>query len=280
MGQLQVKGPSVFTEYYGNKGATAKSFTNDGWFITGDLAQLDGGGNLSLVGRGKDFININGVKYPTQDVENYVEDAKIKGILPSCIYVCPVRLQDADTKTYAVFYQHDIVVEVGVDAAQKCVIANANRSIKNACTIFCSAPPHVVLPLPRSSFVQTALGKVSHSRLSKAYLDGQFDNLQAVLEAKDELDVDDAADKLNSPSDQLVGEIIGEIFSVDASSLRRSQSVFDIGASSMHLLRLTQVLQERLMIPLPTIELLKRPQIGELCDYLSEVLEAEKHRLP
>jgi len=60
MGQLQIRGPTVFTEYYGNKRATAESFTTDGWFITGDLAQLDGGGNLSLVGRGKDCINING----------------------------------------------------------------------------------------------------------------------------------------------------------------------------------------------------------------------------
>ena len=276
VGHLQIRGPTVFTEYYGNKRATDDSFTNDGWFITGDLAQLDAGGNLSLVGRGKDCININGVKYPTQDVENYVEDAKIKGVLPSYIYVCPMRLEDADTETYGVFYQHDIVVEAGVDAAQKRAIANANRSIKNACTVFCSLPPHVVLPLPRSSFVKTALGKVSHMQLSKAYLEGKFNDLQAVLEAKDESDVDDAADKLTSQSEQLVGEIIGEIFSIDASSLRRSQSVFDIGASSMHLLRLKQVLQERLLISLPTIELLKRPQIGELCDYLSEVLEAEK----
>ena len=45
----------------------------------------------------------------------------------------------------------------------------------------------------------------------------------------------------------------------------------------MHLLRLKQVLQERLSLSgLSTIEMLKRPQIGELCDYLSEVVAAEE----
>lgn len=38
IGDLLVKGPSVFKEYWGNPEATKKEFTNDGWFITGDLA--------------------------------------------------------------------------------------------------------------------------------------------------------------------------------------------------------------------------------------------------
>lgn len=35
IGDLLIKGPSVFKEYWGNKEATAKEFTDDGWFITG-----------------------------------------------------------------------------------------------------------------------------------------------------------------------------------------------------------------------------------------------------
>jgi thioesterase domain-containing protein len=279
-GQLQLSGPTVFTGYYGNDRATSESFTDDGWFITGDFAQLDEDGNLYLVGRGKDVININGVKYPTQDVEHYVEDAKIEGVMASYVYVCPMRLEDADTETYGVFYQHQFVVEASLDSAQKHTISVTNRSIKNACTVFCSQPPHVVLPLPRSSFVRTALGKISHSQLSKAYLAGNFTDLQAGLEAEDKEALDGAAlpvDKFVSRVEKLVAESIAAIFSLDISSLRRSQSVFDIGASSMHLLRLKQVLQERLSLTsLPTIEMLKRPQIGELCDYLSEVVAAEE----
>jgi malonyl-CoA/methylmalonyl-CoA synthetase len=35
IGDLLVKGPSVFKEYWGNPEATKKEFTEDGWFITG-----------------------------------------------------------------------------------------------------------------------------------------------------------------------------------------------------------------------------------------------------
>ena len=276
-GDLQVTGPTVFTGYYGNERVTKESFTDDGWFMTGDLAQLDGEGNLYLVGRGKDCVNINGIKYPTQDIEHYVDDARIEGVMSSYVYVCPMRLAGADTETYGVFYQHDLVVESGLDNLQKRAIGVANRSIKNACTVFCSQPPHIVLPLPRSSFVKTALGKVSHSQLSKAYLEGNFADLQAMLWTEDRDPLDSSADVLSNPVEKVVAEIISTIFSVDTHTLRRSQSVFDIGASSMHLLRLKQSMQERLSLPdLPVIEMLKRPQIGELCDYLLECMAVEK----
>ena len=39
-GDLQIKGPNVFKCYYGRAEATAKEFTDDGWFKTGDTAQF------------------------------------------------------------------------------------------------------------------------------------------------------------------------------------------------------------------------------------------------
>ena len=39
-GDLQIKGPNVFKCYYGRAEATAKEFTVDGWFKTGDTAQF------------------------------------------------------------------------------------------------------------------------------------------------------------------------------------------------------------------------------------------------
>jgi long-subunit acyl-CoA synthetase (AMP-forming) len=75
-GQSQLYGPTVFRwEYFNNPKATAESFCDDR-FITGDVAQLDDGGNLHLVGRDKDCVNINRVKHPSVDIEHYVEALK------------------------------------------------------------------------------------------------------------------------------------------------------------------------------------------------------------
>ena len=71
-GELQVRGCSVFPGYVRNAAATAESFTADGWFRTGDLAEMDAGGNIRLRGRTKDIVNRGGVKFNPAEVEPIV----------------------------------------------------------------------------------------------------------------------------------------------------------------------------------------------------------------
>lgn len=60
VGELQVKGDVVFKCYYNDKCSTMKSFTEDGWFRTGDRGFKDPKGRLHLTGRDNDMIVING----------------------------------------------------------------------------------------------------------------------------------------------------------------------------------------------------------------------------
>lgn len=68
-GALEIRGPSVFAGYLNNPQETDNSFTNDGWFKTGDLAIIAADGDLRLTGRTKEIINRGGVKYNPVDVE-------------------------------------------------------------------------------------------------------------------------------------------------------------------------------------------------------------------
>ena len=72
-GELQARGPSIFSGYLDSAAATADAFTADGWFRTGDLARLDPAGNLQITGRLKDVINRGGVKFNLADVEVLIE---------------------------------------------------------------------------------------------------------------------------------------------------------------------------------------------------------------
>ena len=54
-GEFQVKGPSVFKEYWQKPDATQKAFTPDGWFITGDIGMLNDGLYKIL---GRDSVDI------------------------------------------------------------------------------------------------------------------------------------------------------------------------------------------------------------------------------
>ena len=61
VGMIQVKGPNVFNSYWNNNQANQESFTEDGFFITGDLGYIDQDGYLHISGREKDLIISGGV---------------------------------------------------------------------------------------------------------------------------------------------------------------------------------------------------------------------------
>ncbi|MBW8861958.1 MAG: AMP-binding protein, partial [Acidobacteria bacterium] len=67
-GELQVRGPSLFSGYFRSPTETTKAFTPDGWFRTGDLGEARRG-YFAITGRSKDLINRGGVKINPGDVE-------------------------------------------------------------------------------------------------------------------------------------------------------------------------------------------------------------------
>ncbi|PAA56722.1 hypothetical protein BOX15_Mlig007945g16, partial [Macrostomum lignano] len=69
-GILEVSGPLVFKEYFGRPEDTAKEFTEDGWFRTGDSAACDLGGSFRILGRTSvDIIKSGGYKISALEVE-------------------------------------------------------------------------------------------------------------------------------------------------------------------------------------------------------------------
>lgn len=54
-GELLVRGPGIFRGYWGREAATADAI-RDGWFHTGDQCEIDGGGNLKIIGRVKNIL--------------------------------------------------------------------------------------------------------------------------------------------------------------------------------------------------------------------------------
>lgn len=55
-GEIELAGGHIFQGYYKDPAATAEVMTDDGWFRTGDIGQLDGEGYLSITGRKKELI--------------------------------------------------------------------------------------------------------------------------------------------------------------------------------------------------------------------------------
>ena len=68
-GEIQVRGPTVFPEYWNNPSATAASFTADGWFLTGDVAVRERGYYRIMGRQSVDIIKSGGYKLSALEIE-------------------------------------------------------------------------------------------------------------------------------------------------------------------------------------------------------------------
>lgn len=95
IGQLQVRGPNVFSEYWRNPDATRAAFV-DGWFRTGDLAERSADGYYTLRGRTGDLIISGGFNIYPREIEEVllecpgVKEAAVVGIADAARGEVPV----------------------------------------------------------------------------------------------------------------------------------------------------------------------------------------------
>ena len=105
VGELAVKGPNVMSGYYRMPLETERSFTPEGYFLTGDLAVLDEDGFVTIVGRRKEMIIRGGYNIYPRELEDVlrthpaVDDVCVFGvpneILGELICACVVPIEGA-----------------------------------------------------------------------------------------------------------------------------------------------------------------------------------------
>jgi malonyl-CoA/methylmalonyl-CoA synthetase len=70
-GELQIQGPNLFAGYWRNPAATAAAF-EDGWFKTGDMAEISPDGYITLCGRKCDLIISGGFNIYPREIEEFL----------------------------------------------------------------------------------------------------------------------------------------------------------------------------------------------------------------
>ena len=86
-GELMIRGPSVTPGYWNLPEASANSFTEDGWFHTGDAARRDTDGFYFIVDRWKDMFISGGENVYPVEVENVIY--RLDGVLETAIVGIP-----------------------------------------------------------------------------------------------------------------------------------------------------------------------------------------------
>uniref|UniRef100_A0A0N5BJM2 AMP-binding domain-containing protein n=1 Tax=Strongyloides papillosus TaxID=174720 RepID=A0A0N5BJM2_STREA len=95
---VEVKSDSLFKGYWKNPEKTKKEFTDDGYFITGDMGMINDNGYLSILGRNKDLIISGGLNVYPKEVEDvidhipFVSESAVIGVPHSDLGECVVAV--------------------------------------------------------------------------------------------------------------------------------------------------------------------------------------------
>ncbi|SLN66605.1 Long-chain-fatty-acid--CoA ligase [Roseovarius gaetbuli] len=87
IGLIEVRGPNVFKGYWNMPEKTAEELRSDGFFITGDLGQIDDQGYVQIVGRNKDLIISGGYNIYPKEIELLLDEQP--GVLESAVVGVP-----------------------------------------------------------------------------------------------------------------------------------------------------------------------------------------------
>ena len=97
-GVVEVKGPNVFKGYWRMKEKTKEEFTEDGFFITGDIGQIDPQGRLTLSGRSGDMIISGGFNVYPKEIEiilntiDGIKESAVIGVKHLDFGECPIAI--------------------------------------------------------------------------------------------------------------------------------------------------------------------------------------------
>ncbi|MBG1233318.1 AMP-binding protein [Aestuariivirga litoralis] len=151
-GMIEVKGPNVTSGYWRNEAKTKASFTDDGYFITGDLGAFDEDGYVVISGRGSDLIITGGFNVYPKEIEEKID--QLPGVVESAVIGLPHP--DFGEAVTAV-----IVPEKGVTLDAAAIIAKLRETLA---AFKVPKTLHFVDELPRN-----AMGKVQKKALRETY---------------------------------------------------------------------------------------------------------------
>jgi thioesterase domain-containing protein len=255
VGELQLRGPMITAGYYNNAPATADAFTPDGWFRSGDLGRIDGG-RLTLVGRSKDSVIVNGVNYYSHEIETALE--QLEGVAASYVAAFPTRAAGSDTEQLVVAFRSEL------PADDEPGLFRLLTAVRSTVVMHWGFRPALILPLPASAFPKSSLGKILRSLMRKRLEAGEY---AAEIAAVSDLTSRQLGGYVAPEGEEewLLAEIYAEMFDTTADRISATASFFDLGGTSLDILRLRLSVARRLGVEdLQIITVLTAPTVRAL----------------
>jgi thioesterase domain-containing protein len=226
-----------------------------------------------MTGRAKEDIIINGVKYFPHEIETAIEDARVQGVTPSFTAVFPYRPQGSQTEVINVVYLPSYAPD-DIDARVK-----ANDEISTISILQSGVRPYDIIPLTPAQLQKSSLGKLSRPKIRTAYENGLYDEFKA---NNTKLIKEYRALNLQGPvndTEVAILKVFSDTFDIPANEIGTNTSLFEMGVSSIELIRLKVKIQTalELKVEIPIIIIMTNPTIASLAESIIDLQIAKPY---
>lgn len=179
IGRIVLKGKTITNGYINNEKTNKSSFTDKGYFITGDLGFIENN-YLTLTGREKDIIIINGLNYYVQDIESVVDD--LEEVNSSYTVATSVTNKNGVEEILVFFSPNDeSLLEVENTEKLKSLIEKVKKQIREKSLL----NPEYVIPMKAEKSVRTEIGKKQRSKYKDEFKNGKYNEILSRLSEED-----------------------------------------------------------------------------------------------
>ncbi|WP_367387404.1 amino acid adenylation domain-containing protein [Bacillus vallismortis] len=266
IGRFQVSGLSVTSGYYRRPDLNESVFTEDGWFETGDLGYLRNG-RLTITGRTKDAIIINGINYYSHAIESAVEE--LAEIETSYTAACAVRVNQNSTDQLAIFF----VTSAKMSDEQ---MSQLRRNIQSHVSQAIGVTPEYLLPVQKEEIPKTAIGKIQRTQLKTSFENGDFDYLlhnpnrmNGAVQDEDMQQADHVRRIREEIQEHLLSCLTEELH-ISRDWAEPNANIQSLGVNSIKLMKLIRSVEKKYRIKLTAREIHQYPTIERLAGYLSK----------
>jgi len=245
VGELQARGPSVFSGYIDNPEANAAAFTEDGWFRTGDLGFIDADGYVHIVGRAKEMIVLGGGKniFPEELEKVFLEEKAI----------AEIALLERDGSLVALVVPDEASIAASgtprIEDAVRVALATVAQRLP-------SWQRPAGYAITRQKLPRTRLGKIQRFLLPRLYEEARAGRAPAEL-------TEEERRLIATPPADALWALLQERFPGKVVSPAQSPQL-DLGLDSLGMLALAMEIEARLGIALGEEELASAATVGDL----------------
>jgi acyl-CoA synthetase (AMP-forming)/AMP-acid ligase II len=254
VGRIRIRGDNVTRGYYGDAEQTRAAIDADGWLDTGDLGFVQDG-VLTVTGRAKDILFVNGQNYYPHDLEGVVE--RQLAVEPGRVVATGVGGDQPGDEDVVLFVQHRAELADFVPlarAARAAIAEHLGLEVSRA--------------IPVARIPRTTSGKLQRYLLADALRRGEFDEALHALAALDaQGERRDAVSEVERALLEACSACLG------GRRIGPQDNVFELGVSSLALAQIHERIDRLYPGQLEVTDFFDYPTIGQLAAYLATRLE-------